>query len=171
MKSIKSRNFFDDGFPKIWETFLLAGYIWARIAICNGTFAKGLLRFRGSQEIYSWRLNHGNSCLLFLETSCQTSFAVQRKIFSVHTDILFQNPELTKGFYKKAYNGLFQEYYTDRYYLAVGNVEKEQGKRGLNLVTAIIIRSRPETRDGSKGEHNGSNFWRHLLQLLWDGRG
>ena len=80
------------------------------------------------------------------------------KIFSVHTDILFQKPELTKGFYKKAYNGLFQEYYTDRYYLAVGNVEKEQGKRGLNLVTAIIIRSRPETRDGSKGEHNGSNF-------------
>lgn len=34
----------------------------------------------------------------------------------------------TKGFYKKAYYGRYQEYYTDRYYLAVGKVEKEQGK-------------------------------------------
>ena len=43
-------------------------------------------------------------------------------------DILFQEPVDTKGFYKKAYFGVYQEYYTDRYYLAVGKVEKEQGK-------------------------------------------
>ena len=80
------------------------------------------------------------------------------KIFSLHTDILFQKPETTKGFFKQAYYGFYQEYYTDRYYLAVGKVEKEQGKKSLDLVTAIIlIRSQPETGDGEEGEHFGAS--------------
>merc|ERR1711974_352521 len=33
-------------------------------------------------------------------------------------------PVETKGFYKKAYFGRYHEYYTDRYYMAVGPVEK-----------------------------------------------
>ena len=40
----------------------------------------------------------------------------------------FQKPEDTCGFYKTAYSGQYHEYYTDRYYMAVGNVDKEQGE-------------------------------------------
>ena len=41
---------------------------------------------------------------------------------------MFQKPEETKGFFTKAYDGLYQEYYTDLYYLAVGKVEKPLGE-------------------------------------------
>ena len=57
----------------------------------------------------------------------------RKKSSHFHGDLLFQKPEETKGFFTKAYDGLYQEYYTDLYYLAVGKVENPLGESFLLL--------------------------------------
>ena len=79
-----------------------------------------------SNETWNMVILALSSCLNIFQKYQAKSFLHFRII--LRRDILFQKPVETKGFYKKAYFGRYHEYYTDRYYMAVGPFEKEPGK-------------------------------------------